>query len=319
MHRRMSLPLAAVLLAVPLTAAPVAAVASHRLPTTYTLPGDNVFPEGIAADNRSGDFFVSATGGGAIYKGDEDSRRTRVWLPAGSNGRVAATGMELSADGRTLFVSGAATGSMFVYDTRTKKLLAKRTTSHTPAFINDVTVVRGDAYFTDSFHPKIYRVSRENGRFALDDDWLTLGAPYVHQKDAFNLNGIVGTGDGKHLITIQTVTGKLFLVDIAGKRLREIDTGDADLKNGDGLVLKGSTLWVIRNQQEELVELSLSRDMTSADVVSTLKDGDPGRWATPTTGKILHGRLLVVNSQFAAQGTPAGPKLPFTVTALRTP
>src|SRR3712207_1302509 len=43
---------------------------ADRLPRLYLLPEDARYPEGIAADKKSGDFYVSSVVDGSIYRGN---------------------------------------------------------------------------------------------------------------------------------------------------------------------------------------------------------------------------------------------------------
>ncbi len=115
-----------------------------------------------------------------------------------------------------LYVAGAATGLVFVYDTATGGLVRGFTTGLAgPQFLNDVAIAPdGDAFVTDSFRPVLYRVPAEDvvagEPTGTLDAWLDLtGTPIVHQA-GFNPNGIVATPDGKYLIVVQANTGKLF-------------------------------------------------------------------------------------------------------------
>ena len=89
-----------------------------------TLPGNAVFPEGVAYDAASGNFYVSSTGDGSIMRGNINGTAAEVWLPGGHDGHTFATGMKVDAQGR-LYVSGGSTGLMSIYDTNTKALLAQ--------------------------------------------------------------------------------------------------------------------------------------------------------------------------------------------------
>src|SRR3954452_15023395 len=73
-------------------------------PTLYILPGTAIFPEGIAYQQGTGQFYVSSSGNGTIYRGDVKEEMTTVFLPGGADGRTSATGMKVDKQGR-LFVS----------------------------------------------------------------------------------------------------------------------------------------------------------------------------------------------------------------------
>ncbi|MEJ7652540.1 MAG: SMP-30/gluconolactonase/LRE family protein [Chloroflexia bacterium] len=109
---------------------------------TYTIPGDQVFPEGIAYDHDTGDFFVSSTTNGTIYRGNVDDSELKVFLKPGEDGRTTAIGLELDAKGR-LWVAGGPTGKAWVYDAASGELFATISTGETGmenVFLNDIAV-----------------------------------------------------------------------------------------------------------------------------------------------------------------------------------
>jgi Cu-Zn family superoxide dismutase len=321
MAKRLMLTLMALVLGVGLCA-PIRAGAApqsdedDRKPDRYILPGDAVFPEGIAFQDSTGNFYVSSTTDGTILRGHFKDERAEVFLPGGADGRTTATGLKVDQKGR-LFVSGAGTGKVFVYDTKTKQLLASFADNASPTFVNDVAVARdGAAYFTDSLSPFLYKVSaNKSGQFSFER-WLDFtGSPLVYQT-GFNVNGIVATGNGKYLIVVQSNTGKLFRITIATKKVVEIDLGSATVTNGDGLLLRGTALYVVRNALGLIAKVRLSDNYTEGRVVSETTDPS---FAFPTTIAEARGRLLVVNSQFNRRGPPPTPVLPFTVSSVRIP
>ncbi len=91
---------------------------------------------------------------------------------------------------------------------------------------------------------------------------------------AFNLNGIVATPDGKQLIAVQTAAKKLFVIDPRSGVTTAIDTGTYDLANGDGLLLKGRTLFVVQNRSNTIAVFRLSHDLTTATFVQAITDPD---------------------------------------------
>ena len=282
----------------------------------YVLPGDKVFPEGVAFQPSTGDFFVSSTTDGTIFRGNIAQGAAAPFLAAGSDGRTTATGMKVDTIGR-LYISGGATGQMFVYNLADGALLGKFSGGRTPTFVNDVAVLPGgDAFFTDSQSPVIYRVyTGADGKLA-SQAWLDLnGTPIVYQQ-GFNLNGIAATDDGAYLIVVQSNTGKLFRINVATKAVSEISLGGETVTNGDGIWLEGRTLYVVRNQQGQIVRLQLTDDLASGAVIS--RTGNPA-FAYPTTIAKANDRLLVVNSQFDKRGEGLSPVLPFSVVGVPLP
>ena len=305
---------AGLVLATPAGAVPHARPAAKPRPSQYILPGNAVFPEGIAFDRSTGYFYVSSTTDGTIFRGDVKEEMTAVFLPGGQDGRTTAIGLEVDGDGH-LFVAGGGTGKMFVYDTATGALIDSFATTATPTFVNDVAVAKdGSAYFTDSLSPFLYRLAPDGSGGYSFETWLDFTGTVLQYQGGFNLNGIEATPDGKYLIVVQSNTGKLFRITLATKEVVEIDLGGETMTSGDGLVLRGHSLYVVRNSLFRIYEVRLSGDFTSGEVVSNITDSS---FIFPTTAVIAQGRMLVVNSQFNnREGTPV---LPFTVSSVRVP
>src|SRR5918997_388774 len=143
----------------------------------YTFPAaDMVFPEGIAYHAGNGDFFVGSTNDGAIYRGNAwgDDRQLQLFLPGRTDGRTFVTGMKVNPQGQ-LFVSGGATGMMWMYDAVTGRLLSSFSNGIQGGFINDVTLAPdGAAYFTDSLVPWIYRIKADAEGVFRFEFWLNL-------------------------------------------------------------------------------------------------------------------------------------------------
>src|SRR6059036_3565707 len=98
--------IAALLMAVAALAPLALGAAASPRPSRYVLPGDRVFPEGIAYQQGTGNFYVSSNNDGTIFRGNVRDELTSVFLPAGSDGRTTATGLKVDDDGR-LFIAGA--------------------------------------------------------------------------------------------------------------------------------------------------------------------------------------------------------------------
>lgn len=285
--------------------------------SVYAIPGATVFPEGIALDNSGPgrSFFVSSTTDGTIFKGSVKGTALAPFAAGGADGRTSATGMTVNR-GR-LFVSGAGTGKAFVLSTKDGSTLKVLDTNPgtTPAFMNDVTVADGFAYFTDSRRPIIFRASTSGATVGDMEPWLDLtGTPFVYQ-DGFNANGIVNFEDGKVLVVVQSNTGKLFRISTRTKAVTQIDLGGRTLTQGDGLVAHGSRLYVVRNLGE-IVEVKLRHGKREGRIGKTLTSS---LFAFPTTAVREGSRLLVVNAQFDKRGPGLSPVLPFTVASVKKP
>ncbi|GAB4213947.1 MAG: hypothetical protein OHK0022_51780 [Roseiflexaceae bacterium] len=299
-----------------LMTAPAHATPSASRPDTYTLPGNAIFPEGVAFQQGSDFFYVSATSDGTIFRGELDKPQAEVFLPGGQDGRTAAAGLKVDRQDR-LYIASGNTGKMFVYDTATRELLAAIDNDLPATFVNDVAVARdGTAYFTDSVAPYLYRLTPQPDGSYRYEIWLDFtGTPFVYLP-GFNANGIAISQNERYLVVVQSNTGRLFRIEIATKQVTPIELGGAALNNGDGILLQGRSLYVVRNRQELIVKVELSGDLTSGTVVSSTTDPSFG---FPTTIARAPGRLLVVNSQFDRRGPGLTPDLPFTVSSVPVP
>jgi len=276
------------------------AVAKDSFPEVISLP-NGFQPEGIAIAQGT-TFYVGSIPTGAIYRGDIRTGKGAVFIQ-GAAGH-AATGLK-ATDGR-LYVSGAGTGKAWVYNVKTGALLKEYqlATGSDPTFINDVTVTKNGAYFTDSNRPVIYRVPLNLG--AAQTISLTGDFQLV---TGFNLNGIASTPDGQTLLAVQTANGKLFTISPTGVT-HAIDLHGASLVNGDGILLQGRTLYVVQNQNNQIAVIKLSPDLTSGTIVRTIKSP---RFDVPTTIARHGSRLYAVNARFT---TPPTPDTPYTVVSV---
>ena len=283
----------------------------------YVLPGEQVFPEGVAYRSDTGDFYVGSTTDGTVFQGNVErgSKEAEVFLEPESDGRTTAIGMEVDEEGR-LFIAGGATGRIFIYDAESGDQIRRLDTPDAGAtFLNDVAVTPdGDAYFTDSMRPVLFRVPSTVDGVGDAEPWLNFEETPAEYQEGFNFNGIDATEDGRYLVAVQSNTGELFRIDTESKEVIEINLGRDTLTNGDGLLLDGRTVYVVRNEQALIVPVTLSGEYLTGEVRESFTDPS---FAYPTTIAKTDGRLLVVNSQFDKQEGDA--KLPFTVSNIEVP
>lgn len=279
----------------------------------FALPGDNIYPEGVSYNPANGKFYVGATSDGTLYEGDVNGGlEMTVFSEGGADGRVAAIGTKVDADGN-LWVAGGGSGQMFVYDTADGSLIASYTTPEGATFINDAAITDSGVYFTDSFRPILWRVTDLESGAA--EAWIDFTGTVLQYVDGFNLNGIVASEDGSYLIVVHSGLGKLYRVDTGTQEVIEIDTGGAALTAGDGLALVGDVLYVTRNSAGEIVPVTLSADWSSGTAGSPITSG---LFGFPTTIAFTGNTFLVANSQFNNRNSGT-PDLPFTVAQIPVP
>lgn len=277
---------------------------------TYDLPGDAVFPEGVAYHSASDRAFVSSSEDGTIFEIDLGTGEVSEFSAAGADGRDNALGMAVDEENGRLWIAGGETPSVFVYDLGSGDLEDGEMIAALPvpdppegSVINDVAVTDdGDAYVTNSGAPFVYKVAGSGDSLGDAEVWLDYAGSAIPAEGAILLNGIVARGD--QLLTIHSGSGELFRIDQATQEIVVVDTG-GEIVGLDGLALDGSTLYGVT--PAEVVVSSLSEDLTSAEVQSSITDPT---FAFPTTVALLSGdRLLVANSQFDKRDAPV---LPFT-------
>jgi sugar lactone lactonase YvrE len=283
-----------------------AALAKGSFPETIPLP-NGFQPEGIAIGNGA-TFYVGSIPTGAVYAGNLRTGTGRI-LVQGATGR-AATGLEY--DHGRLWVSGASTGKAFVYDATSGALIRELqlATGSGATFINDVVVTNTAAYFTDSNRAVVYQValSKNGSPGTVTTVPLTGDFQLV---SGFNLNGIDATPNGKTLLAVQSATGKLFTIDPGSGATKAVDLGGAVLTNGDGIMLHGTTLYVVQNRDNKIAVVSLSSDFARGTVTRTITDPDLD---VPTTIDRFGRRLYAVNARF---GTATGADATYDVVQVR--
>jgi sugar lactone lactonase YvrE len=290
--RRTHLPRRSPAVAVAILAVLVAAAtaAAQALPARLDLPR-GWQPEGIAAGSGN-TLYVGSVPNGAVARVNARTGRTRV-VVAGRRGR-AATGIKVS--GNRLWVAGAGTGRAWVYSARSGREMARF--SFAPpgvdTFINDVVITPQGAYFTDSRRNAIFLVTQS---FDIPKQINLTGIPL---RPGNNLNGIVATRDGRTLVSVQTNTGRLWRINPQSGAATAIDLGGATVDNGDGLLLNGRTLYVVRNRDNRIAIVRLSADLTSGQVTGTIRSRT---FDVPTTLARIGSRLYAVNARFGTAGT----------------
>ncbi len=287
-----------VVLAALLTLSPATAAASPSFPTTIDLPA-GFRPEGIAIGSAPV-AYLGSLADGDIYRVDLRTGSGRV-ISEGPG--TPSTGMKLDNHGR-LFVSGGAAGDARVIDTRTGRVLESHQLATGTTFINDVALVAGSAWFTDSNNPVVYRLTCGHVTN------IPITGDFVYG-EGLNANGITPTPDGKALLMVSSNTGKLYRVGFDGVS-REV-TLDYTLTNGDGLLLSGRTLFAMQNQDNTLAVLKLDRQGTSGTLTTTVTDP---HYDVPTTIASFGNRLYSPNARFT---TPPTPDTAYQVVAVSRP
>jgi sugar lactone lactonase YvrE len=288
-----------VFVALLLAFAPAGVRAAQTYPDEIALP-NGWLPEGIVTGHGPV-IYSGSRANGAIYAANLRTGEGEIVVP-GQTGRVS---VGLSFDARTnyIFAAGGGTGKAYVYDVDTGALVREYTLTAPPTFVNDVIVTREAAYFTDSARAVYYRVPLGSGGQLADQSAVeTIALTGEFQQGSGNSsNGIEATPNGKELIIVNSSLGLLYRVDPLSGEATVIDLGGASVTMGDGLLLHGRTLYVVRNRINQIVVVKLAPDLSSGAVVGTLTQPN---FDVPTTIAEFGNALYVVNARFTTPPTP---------------
>ncbi|MPZ88999.1 MAG: superoxide dismutase [Nitriliruptorales bacterium] len=297
--------LIALALALALTLAAAPGTAAENFPETVSLP-DRSSPEGIAG-GPGNTFFAGSRADGSIYRGDLRTGEGAI-LVAGREGRIAV-GMQYDPATGLLWVAGGTTGTVTAYDGRTGREVARYTADAgaSPRFLNDVEVTKDGVFVTDSRNAELVVVRTGKGGVLPDAaELLPLTGDFRQEpgddpdSPANNANGIRALPGGDLLIVSQ---GRLLRVDPhTGVADLLEQTGGEPLTAGDGLELRGDTLYVVFGFARDTVAVvQLGKGARSFAVTGELRADDLER---PTTATLAAGRLWVVNGKFNTIPTP---------------
>jgi hypothetical protein len=230
------------------------------------LPGASS-AEGIAA-GRGTTFYAGDLLLGNIFRGDVRRGTAELFIDA-PEGRWAV-GMATSIAHELLFVAGGATGEGYVYDTGSGATVASYQLADPNAgFINDVTVTKDGAWFTDSLQAQLYFVPVSRAGVPGPARTLTLTGP--------------AADTSADLYTVNPATGES--ATIAGVSVPAVD----------GLLLEAGRLWAVQNELNQIAEIRLRHHLSSG-VVEKVITSD--LFQTPTTVARFGRRLAVVNAKF---------------------
>jgi hypothetical protein len=255
---------------------------SIPLPTGYQ-------PEGVATRGSTA-YAGSLADGDVVTVNLRSGQVTPLVDNDPGAGRVA---VGLAVERGLVIVAGGPTGRAFVYDAHTGAEVSdlELTDPAAGTFVNDVVVTGDAAWFTDSFQPQLYRVPLVGGNVG-EPETIPLSGPAGDFVDGFNLNGIEAKGG--ELIVINSTKGELYVVEPDGAS-RSIDLGGAAVTAGDGLLLIGRRLHVVRNQINQVDIVELSADLTSGQITDSITSV---LFDVPTTVAQHGNRLVLVNARF---------------------
>jgi hypothetical protein len=263
----------------------------------FILDEKDLIPEGITWDPETGQFFVSSIMKEKIVSVSDEGLASD-FITSGRDSIMETLGMKVDESARRLWVVSnkkigeVSYSAVHVFNIDTRELLKKIIIgSETPQLFNDLALShKGDAYITDSYNSRIYRVGSDLygiEPFAGPDSLLLF------------VNGIAVSPDDKLLYAASGA--RIAIIDIETGAIMPIaDPTGAGSKGIDGIVwYKGSLLGVINAGDTEsemyVARYILSHDMKEIEEKIILDKGNP-LFNLPTTCVIAGDELYILGS-----------------------
>ncbi|MFV0457922.1 MAG: hypothetical protein ACK5MT_04005 [Actinomycetales bacterium] len=317
----LALPAAPALAAAPASSESSSASNARSADSMRTAPAEQVSlpdglrPEGITAA-PSGRLFVGSLADGRIVVADPQVASTSTLLP-GEPGRQLRG---LFHDARTGLVWAAGNlgsqGYVWAVDGSTGAVVAA---IQVPGalFLNDLVVTRDAVWVTDSRVDRLTVIHLDSGGRPTDDapDFVQLTGQWpAGDGNAINANGIRALPDGTAVLNNSRVGG-LWNLDPRTGRVQAIAViGGPGISGGDGLDLRGATLFNVRGSGAgEISVLRIRRGAHGwrAHWCGSLTDP---RLDVPSTAVVTGNTLWAVNARF---GTPDPATADYWVTPLQ--
>ena len=258
-----------------------------------------VYPEGVAYNSKTSEFFVSSMRHGTVgaFKADGHYREF-----AKDPLLVSSVGMHADPARGRLLVCVSDPGVSLKTSPKTQKKIARllafdlKTGKRDKAvdldplvdgqhFCNDMAIDdAGNVYVTDSFSPAIYRVDPafKASVFVKSDSF---------KGEGFNLNGIVYK-DG-YLLVDKSSDGSVWKIDVKDAKKMSPVAMSEKLPNADGMVWLGDgELAVIQNADHRVARLKSTDGWKTAKVEKAVLTEN----VFPTTGVFVDGKLYVMLS-----------------------
>jgi hypothetical protein len=275
--------------------APVTAHRSHAPLDRVELP-TGWQPEGITSGPGSR-FYAGSLADGALYAGDLRTGQGSTILPGAPGRRLVG----LSFDRRSglVWAAGAqgSLGTVWAIDGATGAVKAAVPVPGA-GFLNDLVATRDAVWVTDSAVDRLTRIPlNHRGLPTADPTFAPLGGGWP-TTGAFRANGIRALDDGSLLVDHSSAGGLWRFVPRTGVVEPITVTGTPAVVSGDGMEVRGRTLYVVRGsggQDVTVLRLRSRHGVWSAHVTGVLTSPSLD---VPATATLAAGSLWAVNARF---------------------
>ena len=267
----------------------------------FRLPEHDLYPENIAHDPVSGDYFLGSMSQSRILRIRPDGSYSDFVGPGESPLLLSSVGMKVDAERRFLWVCSGRFSLFADYDTAPPRTGVLQYDIDTGALLgswmldqasdfhicNDLAVANGgDVFVTTTLVGAVYRISPGN-------DEMTL----VHQLgEGSHNNGVALSPDERFLFL--TVDRTLSRVDLATGTTRTVSAPEEAVIGSDGLYFYDGSLVVVRPRMGGVSQLFLNEALDTVLEARELAYGHPD-FAYPTTGVLVGDGLVFVATSYA--------------------
>jgi DNA-binding beta-propeller fold protein YncE len=294
------------------------AVAFETKDSALTVRHPALYPETIGYDSGKDRFLLGSFRDGGIYEVDQEGRTSRliddprlcsvlgIAIDAPRN-RLWAVNSDLGASLKPSAAGPKKLAGVGIYDLSSGKAIHYvdlAALSDGPHLLNGIALdPQGNAYVTDSFSPRIYKVTSEGQASVFLEDARFAGA-------GVNLNGLVVHPDG-YLLVVKKSDGILFKIPLDRPAGISKVAIDQTFIGGDGLTLIGKLDMVIvanrtpEHSSDAAFSLSSEDGWATAKVIARQPLGE----VYPTTAVVRKGMLYLIHSKLGGLiAAPPGEK-----------
>ncbi len=269
----------------------------------FSLKEKDIIPEGITYDPRQQKFYVSS-----IYKrkiiGINMDGTSFDFVGESQDDLYSTLGMKVDAAQNHLWVTGVLNmprpksmndadfgkAAVYQFSLETKKLIQRYTLNDTLRHLfNDLIIVDGNVYLTDSENGTIYKINTATHTFE----------PFYHWDFMFYPNGITVSQDQQHLFVAHWAgVSRISLADTQSVMIQSKPT--TTLTGIDGIYFFENCLIGVQNgagPQSRIMKFELNKQLDAVINATVLESQNP-LYNIPTTGTIVDDELFfIANSQ----------------------